>query len=91
LTPDQRAQVQQALQQPQGFVSYDAVRQWIADHLGVHLSYNATRKLVRYKLGAKLKAPRPSHIKKRRRDRHLQAGVCDAPPDGAAGHAPASS
>jgi hypothetical protein len=33
--------------------------------LGVTLSYNATHKLVRYTLGAKLKVARPSHIKKR--------------------------
>ncbi len=64
LSAEQLAQLQQALRQPQGFASYDAVRQWIADHLGVSLTYNATRKLVRYKLGAKLKVARPSHPKK---------------------------
>jgi transposase len=58
-------QLHQALQQPEGFASYDAVRQWIATNLGVSLSYKATHKLVRYKLGAKLKVARPSHIKKR--------------------------
>ena len=63
LSPDQLAQLWQALQQPTGFASYDAVRQWLADHLGVHLSYNATRKLVRYRLGAKLKVARPTHPK----------------------------
>jgi transposase len=65
LSPDQLQQLQQALQQPEGFASYAAVRQWIADVLGVHLSYNATRKLVRYKLGAKLKVGRSAHIKNR--------------------------
>ncbi len=64
LSPEQLADLRQALQQPEGFASYDAVRQWIADHLGVHLSYNATRKLVRYRLGAKLKVARPTHQKK---------------------------
>lgn len=64
LTPDQLQTLQLALAQPQGFASFGAVQQWIADTLGVHLSYNATRKLVRYKLGAKLKVPRPSHQKK---------------------------
>lgn len=65
LTPDQLQRLQQALAQPQGFASFGAVQQWIADTFGIQLSYNATRKLVRYKLGAKLKVPRPSHQKKR--------------------------
>jgi transposase len=71
LTPEQLAQLQQALQQPQGFASYGAVQQWITTTLGVQLSYNAVHKLVRYTLRAKLKVPRPSHIKKRRGRRHL--------------------
>jgi transposase len=71
LTPDQLAQLQQALGQPHGFASYGAIRQWIADTFGVQLSYNAVHKLVRYKLRAKLKVPRPSHIKKRPSRRHL--------------------
>lgn len=65
LTPDQLQTLQQALAQPQGFASFGAVQQWIAETFGVQLSYNATRKLVRYRLGAKLKVPRPSHQKKR--------------------------
>jgi transposase len=65
LAPDQVAQLQQVLQQPQGFASYDQVRQWIRDTFGVALSYNATHKLVRYKLGAKLKVARPAPITKR--------------------------
>jgi transposase len=64
LQPDHVAQLQQALQQPQGFGSYDEVRQWIQDTCGVTLTYNATHKLVRYKLAAKLKVARPAHIKK---------------------------
>lgn len=63
LTLDQLQTLQHALAQPQGFASFGAVQQWIADTFGVQLSYNATRKLVRYKLGAKLKVPRPSHQK----------------------------
>jgi transposase len=65
LTADQLAQLQQQLATPQGFGSYDEARQWIADTFGVTLSYNATHKLLRYKLGAKLKVARPAHIKKR--------------------------
>ena len=65
LTSTQLQTLQQALAVPHGFASFGAVQQWIADTFGVQLSYNATRKLVRYKLGAKLKVPRPSHQKKR--------------------------
>jgi transposase len=64
LTPDQLQTLQQALAQPAGFASFGTIQQWIAATFGVQLSYNATRKLVRYKLGAKLKVPRPSHQKK---------------------------
>lgn len=64
LTADQLAQLQQQLATPQGFGSYDEARQWIAATFDVTLTYNATHKLLRYKLGAKLKVARPSHIKK---------------------------
>ncbi len=64
LTPDQLAKFQCALERPQGFASYDEVRHWIATTFDVELTYNAVHKLVRYKLRAKLKVPRPSHIKK---------------------------
>ena len=64
LTPNQLQTLQQALAQPAGFASFGAIQQWIADTLSVQRSYNATRKLVRYKLGAKLKVPRPTHQKK---------------------------
>lgn len=65
LTPDQLAQLQHVLAQPNGFGSYGEIQQWIATTLGIPLSYNAVHKLVRYKLRAKLKVPRPTHIKKR--------------------------
>ncbi len=65
LTAEQLAQLQQALEQPKGFSSYGEIQQWIATTFDVQLSYNAVHKLVRYKLRAKLKVPRPSHQKKR--------------------------
>jgi transposase len=63
LTPDHLAHLQQRLRDPEGFASYNEVRQWISDTFGVVLTYNATHKLVRYKLGAQLKVARPAHIK----------------------------
>lgn len=71
LAPAQLAQLHAALERPAGFASYGAVQQWIATELGVTMGYHAVHKLVRYKLRAKLKVPRPSHIKKRRRHRTL--------------------
>ncbi len=65
LSADQLAHLRQRLADPQGFASYDEVRRWISATLGVTLSYNATHKLVRYTLGAKLKVARPAHLNKR--------------------------
>lgn len=75
LGPEQRARLQAVLARPEGFASYGAVQQWIADELGVHMQYHAVHKLVRYTLRAKLKVPRPVHIKKRTRRRPVSGGV----------------
>ncbi len=75
LSPAQVAQLHAALERPEGFASYGAVQQWIADELGVKMHYHAVHKLVRYKLRGKLKVPRPVHIKKRRRHRPVSSGV----------------
>jgi transposase len=64
LSPEQLAELQRVLEQPEGFASYDEIRHWIATSFSVELSYNAVHKLVRYKLRAKLKVPRPSHTQK---------------------------
>lgn len=65
LSPAQRTQLRQRLEEPHGFASYAEARQWIQDTFGVVLTYNAAYKLVRDQLGAKLKVARPAHIKKR--------------------------
>ncbi len=57
------AQLHAALDRPEGFASYGAVQQWIADTLGVPMGYHAVYKLVRRKLRTKLKVPRPQHEK----------------------------
>ena len=61
----QLERLQQALAQPEGFASYGAVQTWIADELQVAMPYKTVHHLVRYKLGAKLKRPRPVHVKKK--------------------------
>ena len=46
-----------------GFHSYGEVQQWLEETLGVEAEYHAVYQMTRYRLKAKLKAPRPQHIK----------------------------
>jgi transposase len=64
LAPEQLAQLQQRLAQPDGFASYGEIQQWIATTLGVQLGYHAVHTLVHDKLRARPKVARPSHEKK---------------------------
>lgn len=64
LNAAQQAHLRAALTDPTGFASYQAVQQWIASTFGIEMQYQAVHKLVRYKLGAKLKVARPTHFKK---------------------------
>lgn len=47
-----------------GFAGYDEVQRWLRDEHGLAVPYKTVYTLVRYRLGAKLKAPRPEHPKK---------------------------
>jgi transposase len=49
--------------QENGFVSYGAVQQWLAETLGVEAEYHAVYQMTRYRLKAKLKVARPRHHK----------------------------
>jgi hypothetical protein len=64
LPPHVLAAIEQALQQPAGVASYEALRQWVTQthHLDVHDPTLYT--IVRTRLQAKLTIPRPSHTKK---------------------------
>ena len=57
------------LAKPEGFGSYKDIQQWLAEEHGVQLCYSTVHGIVRYDLGAKPKAPRPSHPKKTSRSR----------------------
>lgn len=46
-----------------GFSSYTQVQQWLSETLNVEAEYATVHHLVRYRLGAKLKAARPVHAK----------------------------
>ena len=52
-------QLQRELEDPQGFNSYKEVHQWLQAVHGVDVAYKTVHKLVRYRLKAKLKRPRP--------------------------------
>lgn len=52
------------LAEPEGFGSYTDIQGWLAEEHGVELCYSTVHGIVRYELGAKPKAPRPSHPKK---------------------------
>lgn len=47
-----------------GFAGYDEVRDWLSDEYALDVPYKSVYTLVRYRLGAKLKVPRPEHPKK---------------------------
>jgi len=56
--------LQDKLKEPKGFAGYNQIRTWLAEEYQVTLSYSSVHALVRYKLRAKPKRPRPSHAKK---------------------------
>jgi transposase len=64
LTPTALAALQARLQDPHGFAGYAQLRTWLAEQHQVHLSYSGVYAVVRGKLRAKPKRPRPSHAKK---------------------------
>lgn len=55
--------LKQRLQEPVGFSSYGQVQQWLVTELGLHVKYKTVYQLVRYRLKAKLKVPRPRSLK----------------------------
>lgn len=56
-------QLKARLDSPEGFASYGEVQQWLEAQSGESIPYKTVHKTVRYRLGAKLKAPRPQNIK----------------------------
>jgi transposase len=64
VSPRVLSKLQEQLSKVHGFGSYGEVQQYLARTHKVALAYSTVHKLVRYKLKAKLKAPRRSHPKK---------------------------
>ena len=64
LAPAVLASLEQALRRPEGFASYEALRQWVRQTHGVEVKYKTLYTLVRTRFRTKLKVARPSHTKK---------------------------
>jgi transposase len=75
LAPAVLSSLEQALRRPEGFASYEALRQWVRQTHGVEVKYKTLYTLVRTRFKAKLKVARPSHTKKPRRHRHLSGAL----------------
>jgi transposase len=64
LAPTVLASLEEALRRPEGFASYEALRQWVRQMHGVEIKYKTLYTLVRTRFHTKLKVPHPSHTKK---------------------------
>jgi transposase len=64
LAPHVLASLEQVLHRPEGFASYEALRQWVRRTHGVEVKYKTLYTLVHTRFKAKLKVARPTHTKK---------------------------
>jgi transposase len=64
LAPAVLASLEQALPRPEGFASYEALRQWVARTHGVQVKDKTLSTLVRTRFKSKRNVARPSHTKK---------------------------
>ena len=49
-----------------GFASYTEAHRWVEERFDLEVNYKSLHKLIRYRLGAKLKRSRPRHRKRMR-------------------------
>jgi len=57
-------ELREKLSQPQGFKNYGEVQQWLKEEHGLEIHYKTVYQTVHYKLKAKLKVARPTHLKR---------------------------
>ena len=57
------SKLHQRLAQAQGFKSYSQIQEWLNQECQIVVAYKTVHKIVRYKLNAKLKVPRPRSAK----------------------------
>lgn len=55
--------LQERLNSEEGFSSYGAIVEWLQQEHGLTVEYGTVHQWVRYRLGAKLKVPRPQSYK----------------------------
>ena len=58
------AELREKLSQSQGFKNSGEIQQWLKDHYEMNIHYKTLHQTVHYKLKAKLKVARPSHLKR---------------------------
>ena len=75
LAPEVLASIEQVLHRPDGFASYEELRQWVERTHGVVVKYKTLYTVVRTRFKAKLKVPRPSHTQKPDGRRHLSSNL----------------
>ncbi len=63
IPPEVVEKLKEELKNPEGFQSYGEIQLWLNTCFELDLAYRTVHELVRYKLKAKLKVPRPLHIK----------------------------
>jgi transposase len=79
LAPAVLSSLEQALRRPEGFASYEALRQWVAQTHHVQVKYKTLYTIVRTRFRTKLKVPRPSHTKKSGGHSRLPSDLSDPP------------
>jgi transposase len=82
LAPHVLASLEQVLHRPEGFASYEELRQWVRRTHGVEVKYKTLYTIVRTRFRAKLKVPRPSHTKKPSGHRRVPGHLSGPPPAG---------
>ena len=65
IVPEIESYLVEKLKDPEGFESYKEVKAWLKAIWDIEMSYTKVHNLVRYRLKAKLKVPRPSHVKQK--------------------------
>ena len=66
LTAEAIAAIKEILATEKGFRTYKEIHQMVVKNHKIAIGYGGVHKLVRYKLEAKAKSPRPSNPKKKR-------------------------
>lgn len=56
--------LKERLEEPSGFSSYIEIHTWLEKNYGIKIKYRTLHQIVRYRLKAKPKVPRKSHVKK---------------------------